>query len=66
MVVDPWGDIVAQCSGEEGYVLSEIDLDYLYSVRANMDCISSINSENLLRPSDDWKHTRRKRTPPAE
>ena len=66
MVVDPWGDIVAQCSGEEGYVLCEINLDYLHEVRANMDCISHINTECLLQPTDDWKHTRRKRTPPAE
>ena len=28
MIVDPWGDIVAQCSDKEGYALCEIDLSY--------------------------------------
>ena len=48
MVVDPWGDIIAQCSDKEGITLCEIDLDYLYSVRANMTCLQHVNTKSLL------------------
>lgn len=36
MIVDPWGNIVAQCSDKEGLAMAEIDLDYLQRVRQAM------------------------------
>ena len=52
MVVDPWGDIIAQASDKEGIVLCELDLDYLDRVRSNMDCLSHMRTDNLLSPVD--------------
>ena len=48
MIVDPWGDIIAQCSDKEGYILCEIDLGYLDRVRSNMNCLSHIRTDLLL------------------
>ena len=39
MVVDPWGDIIAQMSDREGFFVCELDFDYLDSVRGNMLCL---------------------------
>lgn len=50
MVVDPWGDIIAQCSDKEGITLCELDLDYLDKVRSNMNCLSHMRTESLLTP----------------
>lgn len=33
MIVDPWGKILDQLPEEEGVVMAEIDLDYLYDLR---------------------------------
>ncbi len=33
MIVDPWGNIVAQCSEGDGIALAPIDLDYLAAIR---------------------------------
>ena len=33
MIVDPWGQVIAQMSNREGFVTGTIDLDYLTSVR---------------------------------
>ena len=52
MVVDPWGDIIAQASDKEGILLCELDLDYLDRVRSNMDCLSHMRTDNLLQPVD--------------
>jgi len=52
MVVDPWGDIIAQASDKEGILLCELDLDYLDKVRSNMDCLSHMRTDNLLSPVD--------------
>ena len=50
MIVDPWGDIIAQCSDKEGYIMCEIDLGYLDRVRSNMNCLSHIRTDLLLQP----------------
>lgn len=36
MIVDPWGQIIAQCSNGEGHVSGSADLRYLAQVRANL------------------------------
>lgn len=33
MIVDPWGQIMAQASDREGLILADLDLDYLIKVR---------------------------------
>jgi len=48
MVVDPWGDIVGQSSDMEGYFLCGLDLDYLDSVRSNMNCLTHIRTDKLI------------------
>ena len=47
MIIDPWGDIVAGASDEEGYFVAEINLDYLNDVRSNMNCLTHINTKVL-------------------
>ena len=36
MIVDPWGQIIAQMSNREGYVTGTVDMDYLTSVRQRL------------------------------
>ena len=56
MVVDPWGDIIAQCSDKEGLTLCELDLSYLDKVRSNMNCLHHMRTESLLTPVGDMEH----------
>ena len=56
MVVDPWGDIIAQCSDKEGLTLCELDLSYLDKVRSNMNCLHHMRTECLLEPVGDMEH----------
>jgi len=56
MVVDPWGDIIAQCSDKEGITLCELDLDYLDKVRSNMNCLSHMRTEHLLQPVEAYQY----------
>jgi len=48
MVVDPWGDIIGQCSDQESFILCELDLDYLDKVRSNMNCLTHIRTGVLI------------------
>jgi nitrilase len=36
MVVDPWGNIIAQATDKVGYITAHLDLDYLEKVRQQM------------------------------
>ena len=56
MVVDPWGDIIAQCSDKEGYTLCELDLNYLDTVRSNMNCLSHMRTDALIEPVETFNH----------
>ena len=56
MVVDPWGDIIAQCSDKEGLTLCELDLEYLDKVRSNMNCMHHMRTESLLNPVNEFEH----------
>ena len=47
MVVDPWGDIIAQASDSVSYFLCEMDLEYLDEVRSNMNCLTHIRLPNI-------------------
>ena len=49
IVIDPWGDIVGQMSDKEGYFMADVDLDYVDSVRENMDCMSHMKRELFSR-----------------
>lgn len=42
MVVDPWGDIIAQMSDREGFFVAELDFEYLDQVRGNMLCLNQL------------------------
>jgi predicted amidohydrolase len=39
VVVDPWGDVIAQCSEGEGFAVAGLDFDYLEQVRASLPCL---------------------------
>ena len=38
-IVDPWGNVVARMPDREGFILAEIDIDYLKSVRKQLPCL---------------------------
>lgn len=40
MIIDPWGNVVAQCMDKQGIAVAEIDLAYLQQIRKNMPCES--------------------------
>ena len=48
MVVDPWGDIIAQASDQPGYILCEMDLEYLNDVRSHMNCLTHVRHNTLI------------------
>lgn len=54
MVVDPWGDIVAQCSNTEGIALCELDMDYLNNVRSHMNCLTHIRTDKIFKKVNEW------------
>ena len=42
MIVDPWGQTLAQAPDREGVVLADIDLDYLDDVRQRLPCLEHV------------------------
>jgi predicted amidohydrolase len=38
LIIDPWGDVLAEGGEEEGFIIAEIDLDRVKSVRNTMKC----------------------------
>lgn len=40
LVVDPWGDVVAQCSDGVGYALADVKLPLLRGVRERLPCLA--------------------------
>jgi predicted amidohydrolase len=40
LVVDPWGDVVAQCGEGEGFALARLDFEYQDRVRAGLPCLT--------------------------
>jgi predicted amidohydrolase len=40
LIVDPWGDVLAQANEGEGFCLARLDLDYQDRVRAGLPCLS--------------------------
>ena len=41
LVVDPWGDVIAECDGGDGFVLAEIDPGRVASVRAELPSLAN-------------------------
>lgn len=41
IIIDPWGNVTAKMSDREGIIMSEIDLDYLESVRKQVPCLNN-------------------------
>lgn len=41
MIVDPWGQVIAQASDREGVIQAELDLDYLEEVRQRVPTLSN-------------------------
>jgi deaminated glutathione amidase len=39
LVVDPWGEVVAQCSEGEGFAMARLDFDYQDRVRASLPAL---------------------------
>ena len=40
LIVDPWGDVLAQCGEGEGYAVARLDLAYQDKVRAALPCLA--------------------------
>jgi deaminated glutathione amidase len=40
VIVDPWGEVVAQCSEGEGFAVASVDLEYQDRVRASLPSLS--------------------------
>jgi predicted amidohydrolase len=40
MIVDPWGRILAEAGDDPGFILAEVDLDYLAKVRAELPALT--------------------------
>jgi predicted amidohydrolase len=40
LVVDPWGDVLAQCAEGEGFALARLDFAAQDRVRASLPCLS--------------------------
>ncbi len=38
LIINPWGDIVAECNEQNGLAVAEIDLDQVTETRKNMPC----------------------------
>jgi predicted amidohydrolase len=49
MIVDPWGDVIAQASDEPGFVIARLDFGYQDRVRAKMPVLghSRIRPEGI-------------------
>ncbi len=41
LIVDPWGTVIAKMHDREGFIMSEIDPEYLESVRKQVPCLSN-------------------------
>lgn len=41
MIIDPWGQIMAQASDREGLIFADLDLDYLIKVRKRVPTLSN-------------------------
>jgi predicted amidohydrolase len=39
LIVDPWGEVVAQCSEGEGFAMASLDFEYLEHVRTALPCL---------------------------
>ena len=39
LIIDPWGNVIAKMPDKEGFIMAEIDLDYLESVRRQIPCL---------------------------
>jgi predicted amidohydrolase len=40
LIVDPWGDVLAQCGEGEGFAVAKIDIGYQDRVRAALPCLA--------------------------
>ncbi len=40
VVIDPWGDVLAQCPEGEGIALAHVDREYLHRVRKQLPCLA--------------------------
>ncbi len=40
LIVDPWGDVLAQCGEGEGFAIARLDLGYQDRVRAALPCLA--------------------------
>ena len=55
MIIDPWGNVVAQASDRPGYILAEIDLGLVDSVRAQIPALAN-RREDVYRLTSDRIH----------
>jgi predicted amidohydrolase len=40
LIVDPWGDVLAQCGEGEGFAVARLDIAYQDRVRAALPCLA--------------------------
>ena len=41
MVVDPWGNVIAQAPDRPGVILADLDLDYVEEIRTRVGTLSN-------------------------
>ena len=49
MIVDPWGQILAQAPDRETIVTANLDLDYLDDIRRRLPCLDHLREDLLIR-----------------
>lgn len=52
MIIDPWGNVIAQASDRPGYLCAEIDLDLVDAVRAQIPALQNRRSDVYALASD--------------
>ena len=52
MIIDPWGNVIAQASDFPGVITAEIDLDYINAVRAQVPSIANRRAEVYKKHAD--------------
>ncbi len=55
MIIDPWGNIIAQASDTTGLVMTEIDLDLIPAVRAQIPSLTNCRQDIYTLRSDKIK-----------
>ena len=48
MMIDPWGQTLAQCQDKEDFIICDIDFDFLDDIRKRLPCLEHIRREMFV------------------